>query len=277
MTDMSDALRPSAEDALRAWAERVRANREQVDQFREATPADFYAPVAGMFRADPHRHDDSTLEVLRTLVRPDDTVLDIGAGGGRLALPLALLTREVVAIDPSEGMLRVLREGMAEHSIANIKVVSSRWPADTEPGDIALISHLGYDVEDIGPFLDAMESAARRLCVAVLLEQPPPTEADRLWPAVHGVERAALPALPEFLALLLARGRLFEVQLVERTSQSYGQPDQLLTWLRQQLWTKPDGPKDVLLKQVMRQRLQQRDGNYALSWDPVRVGIVTWH
>jgi hypothetical protein len=113
--------------------------------------------------------------------------------------------------------------------------------------------------------------------VAVLLEQPPPTEADRLWPAIHGVERAALPALPEFLSVLLARGRLFELQLVERNTQSYSEPDQLLTWLRQQLWTKPDGEKDVALQQVLRDSLLEREGQYALSWSPVRVGIVTWH
>ena len=41
---------------------------------------------------------------------------------------------------------------------------------------------------------------------------------------------AALPALPEFLALLLARGKLFEVDLVERPPQSYEQPDQALAW-----------------------------------------------
>jgi len=139
-----------------------------------------------------------------------------------------------------------------------------------------LISHLGYDVEDIGPFLDAMESAASRLCIAVLLRQPPPTEADHLWPAVHGVERAALPSLPEFLTLLLARGRLFELRLVGRSPQSYEQPDQVLTFLRQQLWTAPDSDKDRRLQRVARERLQERDGRYALSWAPVSVGIVTW-
>ena len=273
-----DALRPSAADALRAWGERVRANREQVDRFREASPADFYAPVAGMFRADPRRHDDPGLDALRGLVHPTDTILDIGAGGGRLALPLALETRQVIAIDPSEGMLKVLREGMAEHGIANIEVINGRWPAISAgiQADVALISHIGYDVEDIGPFLEAMEATARRLCVALLLEQPPPTEADRLWPAVHGEARAALPSLPEFLALLLARGKLFEVQLVDRSPQSYGEPDQLLTWLRQQLWIAPDGPKDQRLQQLLKERLTERDGRHALSWNPVRVGVVTW-
>src|SRR5207302_654364 len=84
MTLVADALGPSASDALSAGAARVRANREQVDRVREAAPADFYAPVAGMFRANPRRRDEPALEVLRTLVRPPDTILDIGAGGGRL-------------------------------------------------------------------------------------------------------------------------------------------------------------------------------------------------
>ena len=96
-------------------------------------------------------------------------------------------------------MRQVLREGMAEYADRQ-RPGGGRALAGGRAGcgDVALISHLGYDVEDIGPFLDAMEAAARRLCVAVLLEQPPPTEADRLWPAVHGVERAALPRYPSF-------------------------------------------------------------------------------
>jgi SAM-dependent methyltransferase len=273
----ADALRPSADEALQAWARRVRANREQVEQFREASPSDFYAPLASLFRVDPRRRDEPTLEALRALVRPTDTVLDVGAGGGRYTLPLALVAREVIALDPSDGMLNVLREGMREHGIDNVDVRAGRWPTAAAglSADVVLISHLGYDVEDIGPFLDAMETAARRVCVAVLLDHPPPTPADRLWPAVHGVTRAALPALPEFLALLLARGRLFEVRLLERGPQTYDQPTQVLAWLRSQLWTSPDGPKDLILQDVLR-NLQPRDGRYALAWEPARVGIVTW-
>ena len=278
MIGVPDALRPTAEEALRAWAARVQANREQVDQFREASAADFYAPIAGMFRADPRRRDEPTLEALRELVQPTDIVLDIGAGGGRYALPLALVAREVVAIEPSDAMRRVLAEGMAESDIRNIRALSGRWPevAGEVAGDVALMSHIGYDVADIGPFLDAMDSAARRARIAVLLSQPPPTEADRFWPLIHGVERAALPSLPEFLSVLLARGRLFEVRLVDRSPQTYQQPDQALAWLRQQLWTAPGSQKDALLERLARERLQERDGRFALSWEPVRVGLVVF-
>jgi len=273
---VTDALRPSSDAALSAWAARVRANREQVDAFRETTTNDFYAPIARMFRADPRRADDPALDVLRSLVQPDDVVLDIGAGGGRLALPLALTTKEVIALEPSAGMLDVLRTGLAEHGIDNVRVVQGRWPETSLTGDVALMSQIGYDIEDIGPFLDALEAAASRLCIAVLLDRPPPAEADRLWPLVHGVERAALPALPEFLTLLLARGAVPEVRLVSRGAQSYPDPEVLLAWLRGQLWTKPDSEKDRQLQRVIAERVERRDDHVALSWQPVQIGVVTW-
>src|SRR5690348_9306116 len=89
---MSSVLRPSASDALAEWARRVRENRQQVDRVREVEDgADFYGPVAARFVADPHRRDDPTLEVLRGLIAPGERWLDVGAGGGRYALPIALL------------------------------------------------------------------------------------------------------------------------------------------------------------------------------------------
>src|SRR5688572_14051651 len=79
-----DALRPTAEAALAAWAARVDADREQVERAREVDdPADFYAPVAARFRPgqvkhparhaghlDPRRQED-VLALLRSLARPD--------------------------------------------------------------------------------------------------------------------------------------------------------------------------------------------------------------
>src|SRR5207247_1736522 len=85
-------------------------------------------------------------------------------------LPLALIVREVIAVDPSPTMLAGLRAGMAEHGIDNIRVVEGRWPlppADSGAppadiaADVALIAHVGYDVEAIGPFLDARQAALR--------------------------------------------------------------------------------------------------------------------
>lgn len=275
---LMDALRPSLAEALEAWARRVRANREQVERMREVVDGpDRYAPVASQFKVDPHRSDEPALEIIKSLVVPGETWLDIGAGGGRYALPLAFRAGEVIALDPSEGMLGVLRESMAEHDVSNIRVVQGRWPVDEPPrADVAFISHVGYDVEEIGPFLDGMDAAARRLCVAVFLHRPPPWVVDQLWPSVHGVPRDALPALPELLSVLIARGHPFEVRLAPAISFTYESLDQALNFGRHQTWVQPGGEKDHRLHEALRERLEERGGRYAFTWDPVPVGIVTW-
>jgi SAM-dependent methyltransferase len=228
-------------------------------------------------QADPRRADEPALDVLRTVAQPGETWLDIGAGAGRYALPLALLAERVVAVEPSAGMQTALRVSMAEHAISNIDIVPERWPMmDAPVADVALVAHLGYDVEDIGPFLDAMEAAARRLCVAVLLTPSPPHLAEPFWPPIHGEARVALPALTEFLVLLLARGRLFELRLVERPPLTHASPDGPLRWLYQQLFVAPDAPKGRTLAALSREAVQERAGRWALSWDAASLGIVTW-
>jgi len=285
---MSDVLLPSAAEALAAWGARVRTNAEQVERFREVPdPSDFYAPVSSLFRADPRRDDEATLDQLRSLARPDDTWLDIGAGAGRYALPIALVTREVVAVEPSAGMAEALREGMAEHAIANVRIVAGGWPPDAPTtgaviterlhADVALIAHLGYDIERIGPFLSAMEEAAGRLCLAVLMERQPSSIADPFWPLVHGEERIPLPALREFLVVLMARGRAFDVQLSERQPRAFESVDQAVGFIRRHLWIEEGGAKDRRFVAALRKHLVERDGRIFLRDQvPLPIGLVSW-
>jgi SAM-dependent methyltransferase len=275
---MTDALSPDVADLLEAWRTRVRADNAQVDRCREvADPADFYGPVADRFRMDPRRTDDPTLNALLALARPDDVWLDVGAGGGRYALPLALVVREVVAIDPSPAMLAALRADAAADGITNVRVIGARWPMPDPPrGDVGLFAHVGYDIAEIGPFIDALESAARRLCVAVMGESAMQTTATLFWQPIHGEPRVRLPALPELLALLSARGRLPEVTLVDRTPPTFESLDEALAIARRQMWLKEGSAKDLTLRRLVQETATERDGRYAFDWAPTRIGIVSW-
>jgi hypothetical protein len=166
---------------------------------------------------------------------------------------------------------------MDEEGIDNVRIVRSSWPS-SEPvrADVALISHVGYDVEQIGPFLAAMEASARRLCVAVLFDRRPTHFFDALWPEVHGEARETLPALREFLALLLARGKLFELRLADRPPMAYDDPDQAHAFARRQTWVRPGSAKDRRVGELVKERLVERDGRYAFDWGASSVGIVTW-
>jgi CTP:molybdopterin cytidylyltransferase MocA/SAM-dependent methyltransferase len=262
-----------------AWAGRVRANREQVDRIREVPDgADFYARVSSLFRADPDRTDDPVLDLLRGHARPSETWLDVGAGAGRFALPLAKAVREVIAVDPSEGMLAALREIGSEHGIANVRTIAARWPmVDPPTADVTLIAHVGYDIEAIGPFVSALEASAGRLCVAVLMERQPSSIADVLWPPVHGEERVPLPALPEFVELLRARGREPVVVREERAPRWFTSRDELVGFLRQQLWIADGGEKERRFHAAFDRIVVERDGGFGLVGQrPLPLGVVTW-
>jgi molybdenum cofactor cytidylyltransferase len=274
-----------ADLAAIAWAARVRANRDQVDRVREAPDGkDFYGPVSGLFVADPDRTDDPSLDALLALARTDDRWLDVGAGAGRYALPLARRVREVVALDPSTSMLDALRAAMGEHRIANIRVVEGRWPP-SDPGDaadlradVALIAHVGYDVEAIGPFVDALEAAAGRLCVALMMAASPAIVAAPFWPPIHGEERISLPALPEFVDLLRARGSEPEVTMVEREPRIFGSAEELERMIRRQLWVGEGTAKERLMGELLAAWTVEVEGGLQLrDQPPMEVGIVTWH
>ncbi|HCV00176.1 MAG: hypothetical protein CL897_02705 [Dehalococcoidia bacterium] len=276
---VSDFLPPDASALLSAWSDRVRRNREQVEHRRLALRkgGDFYAPVSSFFRADPYRDGDATLDALRALIRPGETVLDIGAGGGRYALPLARHAGEVIALEPSEGMREVLREGIEEYQIDNIRVVEASWPYDHPlRADVALICHVGYDIEAFGPFLEAMEETAERLCVAVMLSRPPPVRADPFWEAIYGEPREPLPALSEFLALQLSRGRLCEVSFVEHGGIAYQTEEDILHFLRQQLWISEGTSLDEQLRKIVPQHVHMEGGGIEFNADVGVLGIVSW-
>jgi SAM-dependent methyltransferase len=267
-----------------AWAECVRANREQVDRVREVPDRDFYAPVSSLVVADPRRTGEPALDALLAIARPEDRWLDIGAGAGRYALPLAARVADVIAVEPSASMRNALRTGKAEHGAANLRIVGGAWPeviaelGEPPVADVALIAHVGYDIEAIGPFIDAMERAAARLCVAVLTDRSPASVADPFWPLVHGIERVPLPALPELAELLRARGRATEIQRVERAPRTFDSFEGLATFLRRQLWIADDGEKEQRFRAALGQMARERDDDgWTLATPPVgAIDILTW-
>jgi len=102
------------------------------------------------------------LEILN--LQGGETVLDVGAGTGRLAVPIARTAVHVTALDPSEGMLNVLRERMAAEGLTNYSCVKMRWEdvvigRDIEPHEIAIAAFsLGF--YDLAAALEKLNAAA---------------------------------------------------------------------------------------------------------------------
>jgi hypothetical protein len=149
--------------------------------------------------------------------------------------------------------------------------------------DVGLIAHVGYDVEEIGPFLDALEAASRRLCVAVLMERAPASAADPFWPPVHGEVRVPLPALPEAVELLEVRGRRPSVTRVAVEPRRFESRDALAGFARRQLWIDPEGPKEARFQAALDEFTEEDTAGWTIRgraasdvgvgpWRPARAG-----
>lgn len=191
-------------------------NRQQTELLAASPGSDRWTgPLAARFRDNPHRPLDPVLQAIADQLRPDDVLIDVGGGAGRLALPLALRCREVIVVDPSEGMRQQFEAVRAEANIANASYVRSDWlEAPQIEGDVALASHVTFFVPDIAGFIGKMAAAARRRVTVVVSSEPPPNSTRDVFALVHGVPQALVPGHTELLPVLWEMGLLPEVRIL---------------------------------------------------------------
>ena len=265
--------------AIETWGEMVRVEHAQSDRMRGVRPTDTWNQFAAQFRADPHRTGDHTVEALRSRLIPGETLLDIGAGGGRLALPLALTCSAVTAVEPSPSMCAVLRETAAEFSIENVHIVESAWlDADVEPADVALCSHVVYVIEDIGAFVRKMDRHARRLVMAIVFQASPLSQVYGLWERVHGETRHALPSLPHFLPVLDELGIQPQVtELDQQPPRTFNSIDEAREAVARWLYVTPETEAMTRLDQALQDTLREENGAWRIEGaQPSRPNIVSW-
>ena len=112
------------------------------------------------------QYDDRVKMTIAALdITPESRVLDIGAGPGTLALPLAPHVREVTAIEPGAGMVAIMCEHAEKEGITNIACVQKLW----EDVDIArdlkapydcVVASLSLTMYDIREALAKMDAAS---------------------------------------------------------------------------------------------------------------------
>ncbi len=145
-----------------------------------------------------------TQDRLQGLLGTEGTLLDVGAGRGRVSLPLAAAGHPLVAVEPDDGMAEGLVEDAAALGLAPV-VIRERWPA-AEPlvgeVDVALSAHVVYDVQAIAPFVAALHRVADRGVVLELSESHPWSDLAILYRKVHGIDRPDGPTYRDLAAVI---------------------------------------------------------------------------
>jgi 2-polyprenyl-3-methyl-5-hydroxy-6-metoxy-1,4-benzoquinol methylase len=278
MSEAPSPLRPTEGDALAEWRRLVAADAEQVTRLREhERERDHYRPTAARFRAGGAL-PAGELPLLEAIIEAGETLLDIGAGGGRFAVPLARRAGRVIVIEPSEAMRANLVGSAAEAGVTTIELHDQRWPdpAWSESTDVSLASHVLYDISEVGAFLDAMERHSRRLCVVALGETARGAQLAALWQAVHGEPLQTLPALRELLALLGARRRRYELRIAVTPPAEPSDAEQAFELARRLLWLAGGSEKEARMRELVREWYGEPDGRVRLPAMRDFVGVVSW-
>lgn len=82
--------------------------------------------------------DYTRLQIDAMRIGPDDTLVDVGAGPGRITLQAARKARAVTAIDVSRGMLDHLEANVAAHGLRNVHTVHLPWDEVVPVGNVPL-------------------------------------------------------------------------------------------------------------------------------------------
>ena len=100
------------------------------------SPGDHWGDLAEMFRLDPDRPRDTNLSALSAYLEPTDVFLDVGGGAGRISLALADCVKEVVLIEPSDGMREQFIIARDQAGITNTRITTDWWMDSDETGEV---------------------------------------------------------------------------------------------------------------------------------------------
>jgi SAM-dependent methyltransferase len=268
--------------AIEVWKQRVAAHHAQSQQIRAAqgiAEVDRWEVVSPLFKANPRRTDDVEVNRLVREVMPAITVLDVGGGAGRFALPLALRCRHVTVVEPSPSMGESLLQIAVESSIDNVSLVPTRWEeAEVEPADVVLSAHVIYMIEDIRAFVGKLIAHARQKVLMFMFIQPPLARYAPFWRRVHGEDKHKLPGAGEFMQVLWEMDIYPDLEMFEpRPSRAFKDWQTALETLRQRIHVRPDTAEDARLLRVMRKLLIEMPDGYGMKEAiPERLALISW-
>lgn len=269
-------------DFIERWRRIVEARRRQTDGAYSGlgrTTRDYWARRADRYAAFSREGlPDPFLEKLLAHVDGRSMVLDVGAGVGRHAVPLARVVRRVIVVEPSPSMASHLRQWAQEEGLANIEVIEADWPeVDVPVCDIVVCSHVLYPVLDVEPFVRKLDESARRYCFLQLHQEQMALESLELWERFHGEPRARQPTFRDALPVLWQMGLRPNLEMTAMAqSWSWESMDEAARNFREHLAIPEDEATEARLREMLAAALEAREGRLHLPKTTYRSAILWW-
>ncbi len=180
----------------------------------------FWDKQAGRYANTLKYSDSADVAIGKLDIDPDCTVLDIGAGAGRLAIPLARTVKEVTAVEPSREMLKHLRVDISKGGLTNITCINKRWEDVSAEEicvhDIVIASH-SLSMLDLKSALSKMNDLAKRRTYLFAFAGKRINYGE-IWPKLYGEEYWPGPDYIYIYNVLYSMGIYANVEIYKQES-----------------------------------------------------------
>ena len=213
---------------------------------------------------------------------PEYTVLDVGAGTGRLAIPIAKNVKKVTAIEPSESMLACLDNNMKTEGVTNIACINKMWDdieigVDIEPHDVVIASHSFEMLGDIQEALKKIDSAAKKsayIFTFVENERGIMWMNDDLWNQIYGKRGHIWSDYIYLYIALHEMGIYANVNIFDsKFDQACNNLDHVVNHRRDMYETPLEN--EAILKEHLSKMLTEKDGSTYLNGS-TKSAVIWW-
>lgn len=267
-------------DYLTRWRELVRARAEQgrrLDPLHDRPDQWAGARAQRFRRLTANAGPDPFVELIRPELRPDSTVLDVGAGAGRHVARLAPLVAKVTAVEPSPAMREQLGQVVQEAGLTNVEIVPGRWPeVEVAPADIVVCSHVTYFTDEIGPFLKRLRAANRGRAYAVHRHVQREAALHPLFRQVWGEPRREEPSFADLFGAAAQIGLWANVATIPfGASPQFASLDEAADQARADLLNPPESELPIV-RAYLAANLVERDGKLGFNRPMTYAGVLWW-
>ncbi|HPR37382.1 MAG TPA: class I SAM-dependent methyltransferase [Spirochaetota bacterium] len=221
-------------------------------------------------------YPDSFIKIMNP--DPTWTVLDMGCGGGTLAIPMAERVSHITAVDFSEKMLEILNTEAEKRGIKNISTIHASWEENWSDSGIGIydvaIASRSLAVDDIDAALSKLNNAAKKRVIISTVAGDGPF--DRKMLEAVGRERSAGVDYIYFYNLLYQMGIPANINLItEERNNTFGSIEEALEsvrWMFQEMT--PD--EENRLEKYLSEHLVETEAGLTLNYRKHSTWAVIW-
>ena len=251
------------------------------DHLAEGVTESTYTSPPALWRrarlAEARHGAGETSRLVRECLGDDGSLLDVGAGTGRLSVPFARAGFRVTAVEPDEAMAEGLAAEAKELG-TTVRRVAEVWPAAAEAAgahDVVLCANVVYNVPDLPPFIEGLHHAARRAVVVELTPAHPWTHLMPYYLALHGHQLPHEPTAETFCEVVSETLGITpnRVDWNRGGVHRFADLQELIAYYGRRLLVPAERAEELM--QVLSPDVQEEDGWLVLG-DPVRPSVTLW-